>query len=92
MMETQALINSGTFITPCMIYTFPLKNVKFNKNVHKINNVMTRGLLVSVKQNVIGESFFFSCFVILDCNPCATIRSEFENRLDRLVSYPSSGQ
>jgi hypothetical protein len=28
---------------------FPLKNVKFNKNVHKINNFMTKGLLVSRK-------------------------------------------
>jgi hypothetical protein len=32
---------------------FPLKNVKINKNVHKINNFMTKGLLVSRKNKML---------------------------------------
>ena len=31
---------------------FPMKKVKFNKNIHKINNYMTQGLLISRKTKI----------------------------------------
>ena len=46
----------------CYDLYFPLKKVKFNKNIHKIKNFMTKGLLISPENKL-------TLHKVARCNP-----------------------